>query len=644
MLQKESKTGGLRFVQNLSEEESALLDEPCDLEDWEKHRILAVLRAVNTGNYFDLLRLPRTASRLELKRAYFALAKDFHPDRYYKRDVRGFLPLLERIFAATSQFVRTLGDSRTMTGEDAPAAGPRRRLSERHVVPLKATLRCQSWPQSIACVSHDISKRGAFVVTNREAQIGELLRFLLDGASGPALSIEGQVVSCRSADATRPAGIAIYFDALTTENAKRLLDLVSSALQVESQIHRQTEPNRRRMARGTGSVGRDPIIGIDLGTTNTSVSAAIAGKIQILKWPDGSYAIPSVVGFPERGRSVVGQEAKDMMLHNSRNVIASAKRLLGRHSEETELAGYLNDAQFKRENGPDNYIIANFWSERYAMPQICSYLLDSAREMAERNLGVPVGKAVLTVPVSFSKERIDLLKRSAKLAHLDVVDVIEEPSAAALANRNDPSFRGTVGVYDFGGGTFDFSLVDASGGDLRVLTTTGDSWLGGDDFDLALAEAAAELVWRVHNLDIRKRAVEWQYLVHSCEQAKRKLSVESTARVIVPEALRTESGASDLCINLARPKIEPFWASPINRSVDTCLQALALVGLSSSQLSAVYLSGGTSHIPLIRRTLSRRFGVPVLGGVSPDFAVCAGAGIHAAQLEHAMGTYLPSVG
>lgn len=399
----------------------------------------------------------------------------------------------------------------------------------------------------------------------------------------------------------------------------------------------------QRLARGTAAVRRDaPIIGIDLGTTHTSVSAAIGNRVHVLPWADGSRAIPSVVAFPTQSEVCVGVEAKKRILRDPQHVVSAAKRLLGRRADDSELAGHLAGASFETAVGPDGNIVVDMWGEHYALPQICAYLLSAARQTAERHLGDPVERAVVTVPVSFSPERVALLRRAGQLARIEVVEVIEEPSAAAVANRHDPDFGGLIGVYDFGGGTFDFSVVDASGGDFKVLTTAGDSWLGGDDFDLAVAEASANLFWRAHGVDLRQRAVEWQYLLYSCERAKRQLSAEQSAQIIVPEAMRTPQGAFDLRIRLARPKVEPLWSPAIERSIHTCVQTMALLGLHPTDLSTIYLSGGTSYIPAIRRALAKRFGVPIRVGVPPEHAVCLGAGIQAAQLMRLMPTSAPA--
>ena len=378
---------------------------------------------------------------------------------------------------------------------------------------------------------------------------------------------------------------------------------------------------------------RRRVIGIDFGTTYTSVSAAVANRVQILPWPDGSRAIPSVVAFTAPGRAVVGAEARARQLRDPRRVVASTKRLLGRSVDDPELAAYFAQAAFDRSGGPDGNVVIEMWGEPYATPQLCGYLLDAARVNAERVLGHAVDRAVITVPVSFSAERIQLLKRAGQLAHLEVVEVIEEPSAAALACRHTPGFGGIIGVYDFGGGTFDFSVVEATGGDFRVLTTAGDSWLGGDDLDYAVAEAASNLFWRVHGIDLRLRVVEWQHLLASAEKAKRDLSVVDAANLFVPEVVHTPHGAQDLRIKVTRDRAEPIWAPAIERSLHTCISALASINMRPSDLTAIYLSGGTSYVPAVRRALSQRFKLPIRIGAPPDQGVCLGAGMHAAHLE-----------
>jgi len=254
-----------------------------------------------------------------------------------------------------------------------------------------------------------------------------------------------------------------------------------------------------------------------------------------------------------------------------------------------------------------------------------SSLLANVRDLAEEYFKEKVGRAVVTVPVTFDDDQIKLLRRAGQMAGLDVVAVIDEPSAAALANRFSPGFGGVVGVYDFGGGTFDFSVVDVSRGDFQVLATAGDTWLGGDDFDLAIAEAVANQYWHAQKVDLRNQQVEWQQLLFACEQAKRQLSSGDTAVIFVPEILRTPAKNLDFRLRITRPPLERVWAPVIERSLATCNEALSLLELQPGALSAIYLSGGTTHIPAVRTALARRFGVPVATGVSPEHAVCLGA-------------------
>jgi molecular chaperone DnaK len=216
---------------------------------------------------------------------------------------------------------------------------------------------------------------------------------------------------------------------------------------------------------------------------------------------------------------------------------------------------------------------------------------------------------------------------------LEIVAVIDEPSAAALANRFDKHFGGVVGVYDFGGGTFDFSVVDVSSGDFQVMATAGDTWLGGDDFDRVLAEAAANQFWRQHKVDLRKQAMEWQRLMFACEKAKRCLSAANDAVIRVPEVLRTAEGMVDLELGITRDILARACAAILQRSLDTCDEALGLLDMRPQDLTTVYLSGGTSYMPVVRDAVASHFRVPVRTGVPPEHAVCLGAAIHAAQLQ-----------
>lgn len=387
----------------------------------------------------------------------------------------------------------------------------------------------------------------------------------------------------------------------------------------------------------------EPIIGIDLGTSYTSVSAVVNGRVAMLADAAGSVQTPSVIAFPTRNEIVVGAPARARLATDPLRTVASPKRVLGRPFTDREVQTFLAQAPWKSSPGPDGAAVVEIWGQPYSFIQLCSYILAETRAVAEAKLGATVTRAALSVPVSFGPDRIAATTRAAQLAGLAVAGTVLEPIAAALANRSVPGFGGVVAIYDFGGGTFDCSIVDTTGGagasgsggaGFRVLATAGDTWLGGDDLDLVLAEAAANQFWRQHKVDLRKQAVEWQRLKFACEQAKRTLSTADTAVIAVKEVLRTATGLVDLELQIDRPTLARAARALLDRSLAVCDQALRDAGVERGKLSGVYLSGGTCHMPVVRDAVARHFtGVPVKVGVAPDQAVCLGTTIHAANLR-----------
>lgn len=379
----------------------------------------------------------------------------------------------------------------------------------------------------------------------------------------------------------------------------------------------------------------EPIIGIDLGTSYTSVSAVVGGKVTMLADAAGSVQAPSVIAFPTRNEIVVGAKARPRLATDPLRTVASPKRVLGRPFTDREVQTFLAQAPWKSSAGPDGAAIVEIWGQPYSFVQLCGYILGEARALAEHRLGTKVTRAALSVPVTFGPDRIAAATRAAQLAGFAVAGTVPEPIAAALANRGVAGFGGVVAIYDFGGGTFDCSIVDTTaGGGFRVLATAGDTWLGGDDLDLVLAEAAANQFWRLHKVDLRKQAVEWQRLKFACEQAKRTLSTAEPAVIQVKEVLRTATGLVDLELQIDRPTLARAARALLDRSLAVCDQALRDAGVERGTLSGVYLSGGTCHMPVVRDAVTRHFGsVPVRVGVAPDQAVCLGTTIHAANLR-----------
>jgi molecular chaperone DnaK len=374
--------------------------------------------------------------------------------------------------------------------------------------------------------------------------------------------------------------------------------------------------------------GLHTIVGIDLGTSNTAVSVVKDGKVSVLAGADGSRAIPSVVSFPSKGQIVVGAEARKRIATDPARTISSPKRLLGRKLADREVQTFVAQAAYRTIAADDGSVLVEIGGERYAMAQLCAFILGAAKAVAERHLGPGVKQCVLAVPVSFDDARCRAVEIAARLAGLEVVGLIAEPNAAALANRYVPGFGGLVGIYDFGGGTFDFSIVDVSRSRFQVVASAGDPWLGGDDIDAVLSDAAANQFWRQHKVDLRKHAAELQRLRFACEEAKRRLSTEESTRLEVKDVLRTADGMVSLKLSLDRPTLSRAAGAIVRRSLEVADRALAQAGIKGSDLTAVYLCGGSSQMPAVRAAVEKHFGVPLKGGVAPEQAVCVGAAVH----------------
>ncbi len=536
--------------------------------------------------------------------------------------------------------------------------GPRRRDAERYSFRVQLSAKCSSWPRFEELFSGDVSRNGLFIPTDQEADINEQVQVHLHLPNHERFDVIGRVAHISGPDApTR--GLGVRLDPLEGEPRQKFDEILEAAR--AAQPRPETAPPgdesavpRELPVSATGSVSviavqetealaaapathrrsdKGPIVGIDLGTTYTSVAAVVDKRVRILAGPNGERSVPSVVAFPDRSLVVVGSEARQRVASDPAHTVASPKRLLGRAYTDREVQTMVGRAPYRTFAGPDGTTAIEMRGQEYAIPQLVGYLFRDIRQRAELQLEREVRRAVCTVPISFDEARVEALRRAASMAQLEIVAVIDEPSSAALANRFDSSFGGVVGVYDFGGGTFDFSIVDVSQGDFRVLATAGDTWLGGDDFDQVLAEAAANQFWRQHKVDLRTQAVEWQRLVFACEQAKRELSEVESSLISVPEVLRTADGMVDLTLRVDRPTLKRASAAIVARTLDVCRQALELVSMKPTQLSCVYLSGGTTHIAAVREELATWFGVPIRTGVPPEHAVCLGAAIHGAQLQ-----------
>ncbi len=379
-----------------------------------------------------------------------------------------------------------------------------------------------------------------------------------------------------------------------------------------------------------------PIIGLDFGTSYSRASIAIGDRVHMIPDANGLTAQPSVVFYPKGRAPVVGAEARAMMAKDPRRVVRSAKRLLGRHLSDPEVSGLLYSTACKLVSGADDSIAVEMDGEVHAIGDVCTEILRHLRQVASQALGTEVKRATLTCPTTFGDKERAALREAAERAGLEVAGFVEEPVAGGLAYGMRQAKNEIIAVYDFGGGTFDFSVIDFSGDQHRVLATAGDAWLGGDDFDSVLASAAADRFWQETHIELRQRVVEWERLVLACEGVKRELSAQITAELAIADLIEIPARIG-LRQSFERATFEGLCQDLFQRSQVVSGEALESIGLGPRDITQVVAIGGISRIPFVRRALGRFFGREILHVVNPDEAVALGAGLCAAEMaQHAV--------
>ncbi len=373
-------------------------------------------------------------------------------------------------------------------------------------------------------------------------------------------------------------------------------------------------------------------VAMDLGTTRSSVATVVNGRVSVLKLPGGDWDIPSVVGFRADGQVVLGKNARRMLSTDVENVIASPKRLLGRRFDEPALGPYLAQLGMKATAGRQNDIVLHSRGRQLSVTEACAHLLKLLRLVGERTLGRPVHDVILTVPATSGERQLRALSAAAATAELRVVEFLHEPVAAAMACMFDEACDGRVAVYDFGGGTFDFSVVELGAEAMQVVATSGDSWLGGDDFDSALAAAAANACWQQHKVELRNQAHHWQALLVACESAKRALSQLEEAVVRLPGAIRKGDTEAAFEWTVTRKKFAELTRGIVERSLESCQEALTVAKMRPQDLNAIYLSGGTSYIPSVQEAVAAFFNKPPRVVIPPERMVVVGAAVHGALM------------
>jgi molecular chaperone DnaK len=379
--------------------------------------------------------------------------------------------------------------------------------------------------------------------------------------------------------------------------------------------------------------GMSKIIGIDLGTTNSCVSVMEGKEARIIENAEGARTTPSIVAFTDDGDRLVGQPAKRQMVTNPDGSLFAIKRLIGRSyddplvQKDAEMVPY---SVVKADNG-DAWIGAK--DKKYAPSQISAFVLQKMKETAESHLGTTVDKAVITVPAYFNDAQRQATKDAGQIAGLEVLRIINEPTAAAFGYGLDKKEGGVIAVYDLGGGTFDVSVLEIGDGVFEVKATNGDTFLGGEDFDLRIVNYLADEFKKESGIDLRGDKLALQRLREAAEKAKVELSSTAQTEVNLPFISADQSGPKHLAIKLTRAKLEALVGDLVEQTIEPCREALKDAGLNASDIDEVVLVGGMTRMPKVVETVKNFFGREPHKGVNPDEVVAAGAAIQGAVLS-----------
>ncbi len=375
-------------------------------------------------------------------------------------------------------------------------------------------------------------------------------------------------------------------------------------------------------------------IGIDLGTTNSCVAVMEGKEGKVIANSEGSRTTPSMVAFTEDGERLVGQAAKRQAVTNPENTLHAIKRLIGRRYDDPTTKKDIDQVPYKivkADNG-DAWVEAQ--GKQYSPSQISAFILQKMKETAESYLGETVEKAVITVPAYFNDSQRQATKDAGRIAGLDIIRIINEPTAAALAYGFGEEDRdGTVAVYDLGGGTFDISILEMGDGVFEVKATNGDTFLGGEDFDQKIIEYLADEFKKEQGIDLRQDKLALQRLKEAAEKAKIELSGSQQTEVNLPFITADQNGPKHLNIKLTRAKLEALVEDLVQRTVDPCKSALKDAGMKASEVDEVILVGGMTRMPKIVETVKNFFGKEPHKGVNPDEVVAIGAAIQAGVLQ-----------
>lgn len=372
------------------------------------------------------------------------------------------------------------------------------------------------------------------------------------------------------------------------------------------------------------------VIGIDLGTTNSCV-AIMDGDPRVIENSEGARTTPSIVAFTDKNERLVGQAAKRQAVTNPKNTFYAIKRLIGRRRDDAYLKQYHASYDIVSADNGDAWVESR--GTKYSPSQISAFILQKMKESAESFLGEKVTEAVITVPAYFNDAQRQATRDAGKIAGLNVLRIINEPTAAALAYGLDKKNSGMIAVYDLGGGTFDVSILEIGDGVFEVKATNGDTFLGGEDFDRRIIDYLAETFQKENGIDLRKDSMALQRLKEAAEKAKIELSSSLETDVNLPFITADSTGPKHLNIKLTRAKLESLVADLIEKTLEPCRKALKDAGISANQINEVVLVGGMTRMPKVIECVKNFFGKEPHKGVNPDEVVAVGAAIQGGVLK-----------
>jgi molecular chaperone DnaK len=375
------------------------------------------------------------------------------------------------------------------------------------------------------------------------------------------------------------------------------------------------------------------VIGIDLGTTNSCVAVMEGKTARVIENAEGARTTPSMVAFTESGERAVGQPAKRQAVTNPENTLFAIKRLIGRRFEDPLVEKDKKLVPYKIIKGDNGDAWVEARSEKYSPSEVSAFILQKMKETAESYLGEKVTEAVITVPAYFNDSQRQATKDAGRIAGLNVLRIINEPTAAALAYGMDKKSNGIIAVYDLGGGTFDISVLEIGDGVFEVKSTNGDTFLGGEDFDARIIEYLADEFKKEAGIDLRQDKLALQRLKEGAEKAKIELSSSMQTEVNLPFITADASGPKHLNIKLTRAKLEALVDELIQRTIEPCKKALKDAGLKASEIQEIILVGGMTRMPKVQEVVKNFFGRDPHKGVNPDEVVAIGAAIQGGVLK-----------